>query len=88
MIRFQKVNFFLLIFLIGYWSLVISITIFLARFGVAMLFFLTSSNSLYFDWFVECISAAKKGVSAGAILGMGIWIKARLEKKKSKKSDN
>ncbi|NPE54099.1 hypothetical protein [Dickeya dadantii] len=88
MIRFQKINFFLLIFLIGYWSLVISITIFLARFGVAMLFFLTSSNPLYFDWFVECISAVKKGVSAGAILGMGIWIKARLEKKKSKESDN
>ncbi|TCL05032.1 hypothetical protein EZJ58_3186 [Sodalis ligni] len=68
----------LLVFLTIYWSLVIFTTIYLVGFAVAVYFFLTSDNPLYFDWLDHCILAAKKGSSAGSVLGIGIWIEAKL----------
>ncbi|MNG65601.1 hypothetical protein D3C79_238690 [compost metagenome] len=85
MIKFQRAGIPLLIFLVFYWSLIISVTIFFAVLGVAIFFFLTSGNELNFDWLAQGISAVRKGVSAGVILGIGIWIKAKIEEKRRKK---
>lgn len=85
MIKFQRASISLLIFLVFYWSLIISLTIFFAVLGVAIFFFLTNGNVLNFDWLAQGISAVRKGVSAGAVLGIGIWIKARLQERKDKK---
>lgn len=86
MIKFQNVGFKLLIFLIVYWSFVIFATVFLTMLCVAIFFFLTSDNPLNFDWLTQCISAARKGISAGTVLGFGIWIKSKIEENKRKKT--
>ncbi|CNL81768.1 hypothetical protein [Yersinia aldovae] len=85
MIKFQRAGIPLLIFLVVYWSLIISVTIFFAVLSVTVFFFLTSSNDLNFDWLAQSVSAVRKGVSAGAVLGIGIWIKARIEENRRKK---
>lgn len=85
MIRFRKVNILLLFFLVVYWSLIICTTIFFVKLSVAMFFFLISDNSLRFDWSIEFTSASIKGTSAGTILAIGIWLKAKLQEKKAKK---
>ncbi|MDA6076130.1 hypothetical protein O0544_02365 [Edwardsiella anguillarum] len=49
--------------------------------------FLTNGNALNFDWLAQGISAVRKGVSAGTVLGIGIWGKAKMEENKRKKSE-
>ncbi|AIJ09119.1 MULTISPECIES: hypothetical protein [Edwardsiella] len=87
MIKFQRASISLLIFFVVYWSLIISLTIFFAVLGVAVFFFLTNGNALNFDWLAQGISAVRKGVSAGTVLGIGIWGKAKMEENKRKKSE-
>ncbi len=80
--KFQKIGFSLLVFLVAYWIMAIFIIILLIGLGVALIFYLKSNNSFYFDWIEESIYAIKKSVPGGGILGVGIWIKAKLEDKK------
>jgi len=48
--------------------------------GRLMVFFKT--NALFFDWGKDVFYSLKVGVSAGALAGLGIWIKIKLQQKK------
>ncbi|WP_413721401.1 hypothetical protein ACL2XG_20595 [Sodalis sp. RH24] len=87
MMRFEQVSLTLLIFLIVYWSLIIFTAIFFVSLAVAAYFFIISDIPFYFDWLSQFISAAKKGISVGLVLSIGIWIEAKLRNSKCTKSD-
>ncbi|RFS99759.1 hypothetical protein [Edwardsiella anguillarum] len=82
MIKFQRLDISLFIFLVIHWSLIISAAIYFAVLSVSVFFFLTSSIELNFDWLDQGITAIRKGVAAGTVLGIGIWIKAKIKNKK------
>ena len=83
--KFRKVGMGLFIFLIIYWIFVIFLAVFLISLGIALLFYFKNDNTLYFDWIKESIYAIKKAVIGGSVLGIGIWVKARLQARKDKK---
>ncbi|WP_406670430.1 hypothetical protein [Raoultella terrigena] len=51
--------------------------------GRLMVFFKT--NVLFFDWGKDLFYSLKVGIYAGALAGIGIWIKSRLQDRKDKK---
>lgn len=83
--KFKKVGMGLFIFLIIYWVFVIFLAVFLISLGIALLFYFKNDNTLYFDWITESIYAIKKAVIGGSVLGIGIWVNARLQSRKNKK---
>lgn len=52
--------------------------------GRLIVFF--KANVLFFDWEKDIFYSLKVGASAGTLAGIGIWIKARLQERKDKKS--
>lgn len=80
--KFKKVGFSLLIFLVVYWIMAIFFIILLVGLGVALLFYLKSGNAFYFDWIKESVYSMRKAVPGGGVLGAGIWIKSKLQEKK------
>ncbi|WHP81063.1 hypothetical protein MQ089_04070 [Edwardsiella anguillarum] len=84
MIKFQRLDISLFIFLVIHWSLIISAAIYFTVLSVSVFFFLTNGNALNFDWLAQGISAVRKGVAAGTVLGIGIWIKAKIAESKIK----
>lgn len=54
--------------------------------GAIIVFF--KFGNFNFDWQETIVVALKKGGVAGLILGIGIWIKAKLTHKKSTNTDN
>jgi len=80
--KLKKVGLQLLFFLVFYWIAAIFIIIFVIGIGVAFIFYLKTDNSFYFDWINESIYALNRAVPGGGVLGIGIWIKARLQEKK------
>ncbi|QEW32575.1 hypothetical protein D0N50_13180 [Erwinia billingiae] len=58
---------------------------FVANFiGSVMIYF--KVGSLLFDWKETTLLSLKKGLVIGVTLGVGLWIKARLQERKDKKS--
>lgn len=86
MMRFKKIGIPLFIFLILYWMVAIFLIIFLLSLSIALIFYLKNGNEFYFDFLQESIYALRKAIPGGIILGSGLWIKARLQERKDKKS--
>lgn len=86
MMRFKKIGIPLFIFLILYWMVAIFLIIFLLNLSIALIFYLKNGNEFYFDFLQESIYALRKAIPGGIILGSGLWIKARLQERKDKKS--
>ena len=84
--RFKKIDIPLFIFLIIYWVAAIFLIIFLLSLSIALIFYLKNGNEFYFDFLQESIYALRKAIPGGIILGSGLWIKARLQERKDKKS--
>ncbi|WP_455813864.1 hypothetical protein [Pseudomonas graminis] len=84
--QFKKVGFPLFIFLILYWMVAIFLIIFLLSLGIAFVFYLKNGNEFYFDFFKESTYSLSKAIPGGSILGVGIWIKARLQERKDSKT--
>ena len=82
MMLFKKAGLPLLIFLVIYWMIVIFLIVLLSSFCIAFIFYLKNSNDFYFDFFNESIYSLSKAVPGGSVLGVGIWIKARLQARK------
>jgi uncharacterized membrane protein (UPF0182 family) len=80
--KFKKIGFPLLCFLIVYWVVAIFFIIISIAFGVALFFYLKSVNNFYFNWKKESLYAIRKAVTGGEILGAEIWFKAKLKEKK------
>lgn len=61
---------------------------FIAMMGCLLgrLIVLFKTNVLFFDWEKDAFYSLKVGVSAGTLTGIGIWIKAKLQERKNKKS--
>lgn len=77
--KFNKIGFPLLIFLILYWMVAIFLIVFLLSLGVAFIFYLKNGNEFYFDFFEESTYSLSKAIPGGSILGAGIWIKVWLQ---------
>jgi hypothetical protein len=84
--NFKKVGIPLFIFLILYWMLAIFLIVFLLSLGVAFIFYLKNGSEFYFDFFKESTYSLSKAIPGGSILGSGIWIKAKLQERKDKKT--
>ncbi|MFU9138220.1 hypothetical protein [Erwinia tasmaniensis] len=84
--RFKKIGLPLFIFLILYWMAAIFLIIFLLSLSIAFIFYFKNGNEFYFDFLQESIYALRKAIPGGIILGSGLWIKARLQERKDKKS--
>lgn len=52
--------------------------------GRLIVFF--KANVLFFDWGKDIFYSLKVGASAGTLAGIGIWIKAKLQERKDKKT--
>ncbi|MFG1172493.1 hypothetical protein AAFN90_02600 [Erwiniaceae bacterium CAU 1747] len=86
MIRvFKKVGFLWLCFLILYCSFLLSVVLFMCQLGVSTVFFMLDGSFL-FSWKDALYLALKKGCIAGLVLGVGLWIKAKLQERKDKKN--
>lgn len=83
--RFKKVGFPLLVFLVLYWMAAIFLIVFLLSLGIALIFYFKNGNDFHFDFFKESIYSLSKAIPGGGILGFGIWIKAKLQDRKDKK---
>lgn len=83
--RFKKVGFPMLIFLIFYWVTAIFLIIFLLSLSIALIFSLKNDNDFYFNLLKESVYALRKAIPGGIILGVGLWIKAWLQARKDKK---
>ncbi|MFP1741049.1 hypothetical protein [Lonsdalea quercina] len=84
--RFKKIGMPLFIFLILYWVVAIFLIIFLLSLSIALIFYLKNGNEFYFNFLQESIYALRKAIPGGIILASGLWIKARLQERKDKKS--
>lgn len=84
MIRFRKVGIFWLLFLLFYFTTLISIVLFVCQLGVSTIFYL-NDGAFLFSWEDALYIALKKGGIAGVILGAGVWLKNKLHERQSKK---
>ncbi|MDU4291661.1 hypothetical protein [Mixta calida] len=81
---FKKVGIAWLFFLLFYCSFLIATVLFLCQLGVSAVFYFRDGQFL-FSWEDALNIALKKGSVAGFILGIGLWIKAKLQERKDKK---
>lgn len=80
---FRSVGLGLCITLVAIWCGIISVAVFLAKLGVSTYFsFLTGEFN--FMWLDALVYSVRGGGGAGVILGIGIWVLAKVEELKSK----
>ncbi len=79
--RFKKVGFFWLLFLLLYCSSFIFTIVFLIQLIVSLIFYFHDGQFLFL-WTQTLVIALEKGGIAGTVLGLGIWIKGKLEELK------
>lgn len=82
---FKKVGTAWLFFLLFYCSFLISTVLFICQLGVST-FFYFSDGQFLFLWREAFHIALQKGCIAGFILGIGLWIKAKLQERKDSKT--
>ncbi|POE06218.1 hypothetical protein BV921_22950 [Pectobacterium odoriferum] len=80
---FKKVGIAWLFFLIFYCSFLISTVLFICQLGVSVVFYFSDGQFLFL-WADALYIAFKKGCIAGFVLGIGLWIKAKLQERKTK----
>lgn len=76
-----------LLILIGCNMIIFFFLVFLGRF-LATIFVYYKSGYFSFDWKETFLLSLKKGVVIGLVLGLGLWIKARLKKSKDSEKTN
>ncbi|MBZ6395371.1 MULTISPECIES: hypothetical protein [Pantoea] len=81
---FKKVGIAWLFFLLFYCSFLVSTVLFICQLGVSAVFYFSDGQFLFL-WGDALNIALKKGCIAGFILGISLWIKARLQEHKDKK---
>ncbi|MFP1909056.1 hypothetical protein ACLEE6_08275 [Lonsdalea quercina] len=82
---FKKVGIVWLFFLIFYCSFLVSAVLFICQLGVSAVFYFSDGQFLFL-WADALHVALKKGCLAGFILGIGLWIKAKLQEREARKS--
>lgn len=80
---FKKVGIAWLFFLIFYCSFLISTVLFICQLGVSVVFYFSDGQFLFL-WADALYIALKKGCIAGFVLGIGLWIKAKLQERKTR----
>lgn len=81
---FRKVGVSWLLFLIGYCAILISSILFIGQLGVSLYFYFIDGGWL-FKWRSALNISLTKGCITGLFLGLGLWVKAKLQEKKNKK---
>lgn len=76
-----------LFILIGCNVLIFFFLVFLGRF-FATIFVYFKVGSFLFDWKETIFISLKKGAAVGLALGLGLWIRARLQDRKDSKKPN
>lgn len=84
---FKRVGIPLLLYLIIYWVISICLIVFFVSFSIAVLFYF-KVDSFNFNWVSEFSYALNKSMPSGTVLGIGIWIKAKLSERKDKKTSD
>ncbi|MDX6914706.1 immunity protein [Pectobacterium carotovorum] len=79
----NKIGIKTLLILITSFTVFIALTVLLIRLGIASVFFF-KDGFFYFSWQNGVIDSARKGLSGGIPLGVGIWIMSRLKANKDK----
>ena len=81
---FRKVGVSWLLFLIGYCAILISLILFIGQPGVSLCFYFIDGEWL-FKWRGALYISLTKGCVTGLFLGVGLWVKAKLQEKRIKK---
>lgn len=76
-----------LFILVGCNVLIFIFLVFLGRL-LATVFVYFKIGSFLFDWKETAFISLKKGVAIGFTLGLGLWIKVRLQERKDSKKPN
>ena len=79
----NKVGIKTLLVLITSFTVLIALTMLLIRLGIAFVFFL-KDDFFYFSWQNGVMDSARKGLSGGVPLGIGIWIMSWIKANKEK----
>lgn len=79
---FRSVGLGLCITLVAIWCGIISVAVFLAKLGVAI-YFSFVTGEFNFMWLDALVYSARGGGGAGVVLGIGIWVLAKVEELKS-----
>jgi len=82
-VLFRSVGLGLCITLVAIWCGIISVAVFLAKLGVAT-YFSFFAGELNFMWLDALVYSARGGGGAGVVLGIGIWVMAKVEELKNK----